>query len=251
MRAILTYHSIDESGSVISISEEVFREQIVWLARSKVRVVSLDTLMRMPSDANAVALTFDDAFVSFGDVAAPLLADHGMPSTLFVVADAAGKTNGWPGRRDRGVPEMPLLGWDALGRLHSQGVEIGGHTRTHANLARLTNGRIQDEVVGGAERIKREIGHTPAVFAYPYGAVSDAAVGIVASRFAWGCTTDMRWVSGNEARALLPRIDMFYLRNRGQLERWGTARFRYHLSWRAGARLVRRHFHDATGGRQS
>jgi peptidoglycan/xylan/chitin deacetylase (PgdA/CDA1 family) len=249
MRAILTYHSIDESGSVISISEEVFREQIAWLARSHVRVVTLDTLMRMHSDADAVALTFDDAFVSFGDVAAPLLADHGMPSTLFVVADGAGKTNRWPERPDRGVPELPLLGWDALGRLHAQGVEIGGHTRTHVNLARLTNGRLHDEVVGGAERIKTEIGLTPATFAYPYGAASDAAVGIVASRFAWGCTTDMRWVSQNEARALLPRIDMFYLRKHGQLERWGTARFRYTLSWQAGARLVRRHFQNVTEGR--
>jgi peptidoglycan/xylan/chitin deacetylase (PgdA/CDA1 family) len=249
VRAILTYHSIDESGSVISISEEVFREQIAWLARSHVRVVALDTLMRMPSDADAVSLTFDDAFVSFGDVAAPLLADHGMPSTLFVVADAVGKTNRWPERPDRGVPELPLLGWDALGRLHAQGVEIGGHSRTHVNLARLTHGRLRDEVVGGAERIKTEIGYTPAAFAYPYGAVNDAAVGIVASRFAWGCTTDMRWVSANEARALLPRIDMFYLRKRGQLQRWGTPRFRYHLSWRAGARLVRRHFHEVTEGR--
>ena len=249
MRAILTYHSIDESGSVISISEEVFREQIAWLARSHVRVVTLDTLMRMHSDADAVALTFDDAFVSFGDVAAPLLADHGMPSTLCVVADAAGKTNRWPERPNRGVPELPLLGWDALGRLQAQGVEIGGHTRTHVNLARLTNSRLQDEVVGGAERIKREIGYTPAAFAYPYGAINDAAVAIVASRFAWGCTTEMRWVSQNEARALLPRIDMFYLRKHGQLERWGTARFRYHLGWRAGARLVRRHFHDVTEGR--
>jgi peptidoglycan/xylan/chitin deacetylase (PgdA/CDA1 family) len=117
------------------------------------------------------------------------------------------------------------------------------------NLARLTNSRLQDEVVGGAERIKGEIGHTPAAFAYPYGATNDAAVAIVASRFAWGCTTEMRWVSQNEARSLLPRIDMFYLRKHGQLERWGTARFRYHLSWRAGARLVRRHFHDVTAGR--
>ena len=54
MRAILTYHSIDESGSVISISETVFRDQITWLARSNVRVVTLDTLMRMHSDADAV-----------------------------------------------------------------------------------------------------------------------------------------------------------------------------------------------------
>jgi peptidoglycan/xylan/chitin deacetylase (PgdA/CDA1 family) len=247
MRAILTYHSIDESGSVISISESVFRNQIAWLARSDVRVVSLDVLMNMPSTANAVALTFDDGFVNFGDVAAPLLADHGMPSTLFVVADAAGKTNRWPGKPARGIPELPLLTWDALGRLSERHVEIGAHTRTHVNCSRLTNDRLLDEIVGGADRIRAEVGYAPSTFAYPYGAVSDDAVRIVAARFAWGCTTDMRSVAANEARALLPRLDMFYLREPGQLERWGTARFQYHLRLRAGARLVRRRLRALTG----
>jgi len=239
MRAILTYHSIDESGSPISLSEQVFRSQIAWLARSSVRVVSLDDLMRLPAATDAVALTFDDGFVNFGDIAAPLLAEHGLPSTLFVVADAVGRTNRWPGRTERGVPELPLLGWDSIARLREQRVEIGAHTRTHANLARLTNDRLQDEVLGGADRIRDAVGCAPTAFAYPYGAVSDAAVAMVASRFAWACTTEMRSLSTNEARALLPRLDMFYLREPGQLERWGTARFRYHLRLRAGARLVR------------
>jgi peptidoglycan/xylan/chitin deacetylase (PgdA/CDA1 family) len=247
VRAILTYHSIDESGSPISISEDVFRKQISWLARSDVRVVSLEVLMRMPSDANAVALTFDDGFVNFGDIAAPLLADNGMPSTLFVVSDAVGKTNRWPGRSDRGIPELPLLNWETLSRLGQHRVEIGAHGRTHVNLARLTKERLQDEVLGSVDRVRAELGFTPAAFCYPYGGVSDAAVALVASRFAWGCTTEMRSVSDNEARALLPRLDMFYLREAGQLERWGTARFRYHLTLRAGARLVRRRLRALTG----
>jgi peptidoglycan/xylan/chitin deacetylase (PgdA/CDA1 family) len=248
MRAILTYHSIDESGSVISISERVFRDQVAWLARGTVRVVSVDALMRLPADANAVALTFDDGFVNFGDVAAPLLAEHGLPSTLFVVADAVGRTNRWPGGSDRGVPELPLLNWNSLGRLEGQGVEIGAHTRTHVNLARVSSGQLRDEIIGCDEKIQSEIGQAPSVFAYPYGGLSDAAVGIIASRYSWGCTTDMRTVSANEARSLLPRVDMFYLRDAGQLERWGTSRFRYHLRFRAGARLVGRSLRSLTGG---
>lgn len=249
MRAILTYHSIDESGSVISISEHVFRDQVAWLSQSDVRVVSLETLMRMPSDANAVALTFDDGFVSFGDIAAPLLAEHRLPSTLFVVSDAVGRTNRWPGRSDRGIPELPLLSWESLGRLRDLGVEIGAHTRSHPDLSRLTGSLLRDEIVGGAERIRAELGHAPAAFAYPFGAVSDEAVNLVATRFDWGCTTEMRPVSTHEARALLPRLDMYYLRDPGQLERWGTARFQYHLRWRASARLVRRRLRALTGDR--
>ena len=247
MRAILTYHSIDESGSPISISEGVFRSQIAWLAKGHVKVVSLEALMRMPSSANAVALTFDDGFVNFGDIAAPLLADHGLPATLFVVTDAAGRTNRWNGRPGRGVPELPLLNWESLGRLTDQGVELGGHTRTHRDLAKASNQQLQDEIVGSADRIQSETGRNPSAFAYPYGSISDAAVGVVTTRFAWGCTTEMRSVGANEVRTLLPRLDMYYLRDAGQLERWGTIRFRCHLTLRASARRVRRGLRSLTG----
>jgi len=247
MRAILTYHSIDESGSPISMSEDVFRSQMGWLAKGHVKVVSLETLMRMPTSANAVALTFDDGFVNFGDIAAPLLADHGFPSTLFVVTDAAGRTNRWSGRSGRGVPELPLLNWDSLRRLAEQGVELGAHTRTHPDLGKTSGAQTQDEIAGSADRIQRETGRAPSAFAYPYGSVSDAAVGAVAARFAWGCTTEMRSVGTNEARTLLPRLDMYYLRDAGQLERWGTIRFRCHLTLRASARRVRRGLRSLTG----
>lgn len=239
MRAILTYHSIDESGSAISVSEQVFRDQVAWLARGDVRVVGLDVLMRMPSDSNAVALTFDDGFVNFGDIAAPLLAEHNLPSTLFVVSGAVGKTNRWPSGPDRGVPELPLLNWDSLGRLREQGVELGAHTRSHPRLTRVSRTQLNDEVFGSFDVIRAETGQSPNAFAYPYGATNPAAVGVVASRFSWGCTTEMRPVAANEARAMLPRLEMYYFREAGQLQRWGTARFNYHLKLRAGARLVR------------
>lgn len=246
MRAILTYHSIDESGSPISISESVFRRQVAWLAKGAVRVVTVETLLRLPPDVDAVALTFDDGFVSFGDVAAPLLIDNGLPATLFVVSGAVGRTNRWPRGADRGVPELPLLGWDALARFSGHGIEIGAHTCTHANLARTPSSQLNDEIVGSAERIGHETGRAPTAFAYPYGAVSDAAVSLVGSRFSWGCTTEMRGLTRTDARAVLPRLDMFYLRGAGQLERWGTARFRYHLRLRAGARLVRSRLRSMT-----
>lgn len=247
MRAILTYHSIDESGSPISMPERVFRDQMAWLAQRHVRVVSLDALMKLPAGTDAVALTFDDAFVNFADIAAPALAEHRLPATLFVVSDAAGRTNRWAAGADRGVPELPLLGWSTLARLSEQGVELGAHTRSHADLARIPADRLHDEIVGAAERVRAETGHTPASFAYPYGSVTNAAVGIVASRFTWGCTTEMRTVSADEARAMLPRLDMFYFRGAGQLERWGSLRFRCQLGFRAGARLVRRRLRSLTG----
>jgi hypothetical protein len=106
MKAILTYHSVDESGSVISIDEPTFRRHVRWLASGRVQVLPLDRLLDAPADVDAVAITFDDGLESFGRVAAPLLHDHGLPVTLFVVADAVGTSR----RRDPGAPAARLGG---------------------------------------------------------------------------------------------------------------------------------------------
>ncbi len=43
-QAVLTYHSLDHSGSVISIKPETFREQIRWLLESGIAVVPVPAL---------------------------------------------------------------------------------------------------------------------------------------------------------------------------------------------------------------
>jgi peptidoglycan/xylan/chitin deacetylase (PgdA/CDA1 family) len=247
MRAILTYHSIDGSGSPISIDERVFRDQMAWLSQSSVRVVTLDRLMRTPQLGDAVALTFDDAFENFGNVAAPVLAGLELPATVFVVAGAAGGTNRWSGVGDRGVPQLPLLGWESLARLAEQGFTLGAHSVTHPDLRRLSGDRLLEEIAGSSERIRQETGHAPTAFAYPYGHITDEAVRLVEQNFEWGCTTDMRALEPNEIAARLPRLEMFYFRGPGQLEQWGSARFRYRVTVRAGARRVRRHLMSLRG----
>src|SRR5688572_13299743 len=130
MRAILTYHSIDGSGSPISCDSSTFAHHVAWLATGRVRVTTIEELLRLPDDADAVALTFDDGFVNFKDEAARRLLGHGFPVTLFVVAARVGTGNSWddppsPGLRrtssKRQTPSLPLLDWPALIRLQEQG----------------------------------------------------------------------------------------------------------------------------------
>ncbi|MBK9550504.1 MAG: hypothetical protein IPO52_15740 [Gemmatimonadetes bacterium] len=61
MRAILTYHAIDATGSVISVTPEDFAAHVSWAASGAVQVVSVEELLAFPDSVNAVALTFDDA----------------------------------------------------------------------------------------------------------------------------------------------------------------------------------------------
>jgi len=239
MRAILTYHSVDETGSVISIGERSFRRHVAWLAERRARVVPLDQIMSVPEDEDAVAITFDDGLASFGRIAAPLLLEYGLPVTLFVVTDAVGSSNVWRGRQDAGVPVQSLLDWEQLGALHEAGVRLGAHTCTHPRLTSLAGDAVEREIVASKQRLARELGVDAQTFAYPYGAVSSAARDVVARTFHFGCTTRLAALASEEAPAMLPRLDSYYLRSPDALEAWGSRRFRMRLGLLAGARTVR------------
>jgi peptidoglycan/xylan/chitin deacetylase (PgdA/CDA1 family) len=242
MRAILMYHSIDDSASVVSTSPATFRRHVEWLASGAIAVVSVETIASLPADADAVALTFDDGMKSVGDVAAPLLADHGLPATVFVVSDAVGGTNRWGGRADPRVPEFPLMSWDELGRVRERGVRVGAHTRSHPRLTPLSDAQLDDELGASRAAIRTRLGATPTTFAYPYGDCDARTARAAARYFDIACTTELRPLGAKDEACLLPRLDAYYLRSPGSLEQWGSRRQRLHLAARAAARRVRNQF---------
>jgi len=242
VRAVLTYHSIDDSGSAISVSREAFDQHVRWLTSGRVRVVPLTELAAAPAEEDAVALTFDDAFANFATEAAPRLITNGLPATLFVVSDRIGTTNAWDGRPVRGIPTLPLLDWPMLERLCAAGVTLGAHTRTHPDLTALDEPALDDEIVGCAERLRQRTGGVVAAFAYPYGRVNSAVARRVATAFALGCTTDFRALRSTEVAALLPRLDMYYFQRPGLLENWGSDRFKRMIAVRRRLRRLRLSF---------
>lgn len=248
MRAILTYHSIDASGSPISIDPEAFDRQVAWFRSGRVRVTTIDDLVALPATEDAIAITFDDGFANFSDIAAPRLLAHGLPVTLFVVSERVGATNAWNGRVDRRIPQLPLLGWAALARLREQGVTLGAHSRTHADLTRLAASAMQDEVAGSADAIQRETGVRPHVFAYPYGRLNGSVSQVVLNTFRYGCTTDFATLSSVVAPAQLPRLDMYYFRHLQRLEHWGTPPLMRFITLHSRLRRVRHKL--ASGWRQ-
>jgi len=244
LRGILTYHSLDDSGSAISVSPAVFERHVRCLAAQGVRVLPLEELwheVRSGHDGgHAVAITFDDGFENIGLHGAPLLETFGFPSTVFVVSGRVGADNRWGGRGDKGIPILPLLDWPALGRLAERGMHVGAHTRTHRALDRLSPAEVDAEIIGGVDDISTHLGSRPLSFAYPYGAVSHAASACVTRTFEVGVTTVLGSLEPSNAPALLPRLDAYYLRRHNALAGWGSAAFRARLRFRGALRSVRR-----------
>lgn len=239
MRAILTYHSIDSSGSPVSLPEDAFQAHVRFLASGRVRVVPLGDLPSVPDGEDAAAITFDDGFQNFATLAAPRLSGEGLPATIFVVSEAVGGTNAWGGRAAPGIPTLPLMGWGDLQSASAAGFEIGAHTRHHPDLTRVAPAKLEDETAGCADRIAAELGERPRRFAYPYGAVNASVARVVRDVFVQCVTTDMRPLSVHDDPALLPRLDAWYFRRAGALEGWGSAAFRRRVWLRAQGRRVR------------
>ncbi len=238
MRAILTYHSIDDSGSVISVAPATFESHVRWMASGRVRVVGLAELLTLPDDSDAVAVTFDDAFVNFAAEAWPRLKHYGLPVTLFVPTGVDGGSNDWAALPGGSMPRLPILDWGALARLQEEGATLGAHSRSHPDLRQLDGAALDDEVLGSVEDIRRETGRRPESFAYPYGHWNARAALSVRRACAHACTTALQPLSVGDDPLLLPRLDAFYLEGPARLEQFGRPAFRRYIRVRSTVRAL-------------
>ena len=238
MKAILTYHSVDTTGSVISVDPAVFDAHVRWLASGRVSVVGLEELLALPDDQHAVALTFDDAYENFAAEAWPRLRKRGLPVTLFVPTGCVGGANDWAATPGGSMPRLPILDWPELNRLQDEGVTLGAHSRSHPDLRTLDSPGLHDEVVGSIDDLHRHTGRRPEAFAFPYGYLDSTAADAVRAACRFGCTTRLRLLSQGDQPHLLPRLDAYYLKGAGRLENFGSLVFRQYMWVRSRVRAV-------------
>jgi peptidoglycan/xylan/chitin deacetylase (PgdA/CDA1 family) len=242
--AVLTYHAIDSTGSVLSVTPAEFRAHVDAVARSGRPVISPSRLGRSlaerpPVDRDGFAFTFDDGFASVAAIAAPILAERGFPYVLFLVTSWVGKTNDWPGQPGW-VVRAPLMGWDAVGGLAAAGAEIGVHTMDHPDLSVLSESAIVEQLDGCAREIERRLGTRPRLFAYPGGRADGRCRRLAAARFEAAFGTRHARMTDGDDRFDLPRIETFYFRAPRRFERLLSPRIDQRLAARRILRRLRR-----------
>jgi peptidoglycan/xylan/chitin deacetylase (PgdA/CDA1 family) len=240
---ILTYHSIDRSGSLISTSPEKFREQMQFLKDADFNVIPLADLVSSlrevsPLPAKSVAITFDDGLRSVYQEAFPVLQDFGFAATVFLVAEYCGRRNDWNGQLPS-IPIMDVSSWDEIQEMSRGGVEFGAHTQSHPDLAALSHENAVREVLGSKATIEDYLGREVRFFAYPCGNRSQAVDTLVRKEFAAACSTELAFVNSASDVFFLPRIDMYYFSRNQLFNRLERPSVSQYLKFRRLLRFVR------------
>jgi peptidoglycan/xylan/chitin deacetylase (PgdA/CDA1 family) len=204
----LAYHGVadvplrqDPHG--LFVRPEDLRRQIAKLRQWGYRLVSFGELAERAgrSDAEGLAaLTFDDGFSDNLETLAPLLHEEGATATVFVVS-------GWLGRSHPVAPWARIVNETELRDLHAQGIEVGAHSVTHADLSALPYEDALRELADSRNVLSGVLGVEVAVAAYPYGRASAETVRACRdASFVAACTATARgsWTDSHN----LPRQDM-------------------------------------------
>jgi peptidoglycan/xylan/chitin deacetylase (PgdA/CDA1 family) len=233
MRAVLTFHRIDDGAGALSYPRQRFGALLEALADGDIPVVDLATLLD-PETTRGLAITFDDGHASVHDVALPMLARHGFPAHLFLCT-------GWlDGEVTLPAQRNEALTWDSVGRLHEGGVAIESHTRGHQDLRTQSDAAIDAECAAADERIERRVGRRPRYFAYPFGYHDARVVRRIGARYAAAFTTQLRTLSARDVAARLPRLDAHYLRSPLVFRHLAEPITSRYFQWRRLLRILRR-----------
>lgn len=190
---ILFYHSIDNSGSVISTSIETFERQMAYLKKRGYHTISLSDYInniyhKYTQHKNLVLITFDDGFKSTYLHAFPVLKKYGFIATIFLTTDYINGLANWV-RRDinfiedrlfnssiskrklqkiKEISSFPLLTWGEIEQMSDYGMEFGSHTASHLWLVGTTPEEARKDILKSMATIEERLNKPANFFSYPY-----------------------------------------------------------------------------------
>jgi peptidoglycan/xylan/chitin deacetylase (PgdA/CDA1 family) len=171
---ILCYHNVVESSHGAGCpglheGRERFARQMRWLD-AHYDVIGLreftERLTSGDSLRSVAAVTFDDGYSGVFEHAVPVVRSLRMPATIFLVAEAVGRSAPFPW--DGAAAHRPA-DWNQIRAALGDGIEVGVHSGTHPSLPRLTDAELAREIVASRAILRDAIGVSPQFFAYPFG----------------------------------------------------------------------------------
>lgn len=110
--------------------------------------------------------------------------------------------------KELALPECDrMLTWSELKEMAAEGIEIGSHTLDHPLLSYEDDDKVEEELSGSRELIRKRLGAEVSTFAYPNGDHDDRVRNSVEkSGYACAVTTRHGWYHQGSDRFTMPRI---------------------------------------------
>lgn len=169
---ILMYHSVaaDKPLDPYGVSIKQLEEHIICLMSQGFRFISLadyfqsGTPTSTQSEGKRVVLTFDDGYQDFLINALPVLISYRVPASVFLVVDMLGKTSTW----NKYAREAQLMTELEVSRVRAEGMSLGSHTLTHADLTTLDDEELKRQLIT-SRKMLGDLGEIFFPFSYPWG----------------------------------------------------------------------------------
>jgi peptidoglycan/xylan/chitin deacetylase (PgdA/CDA1 family) len=240
MKAIITFHNIDDDGGLLSYGPRQFSNFLDCLADRKIPVMPLSHLLR--ADVHrGVSLTFDDGMASVFENALPILRERGAVAHLFLTTAAIGGSNQWASQ-PKTAPVHPMLDWNQVETLSNNGVLIEAHTDSHPDLRDLPDDAIKEEFYRCDETIRSRLDRAPDYFAYPYGFLDHRVERLAGEHYRASMTTRLGYLQAGGRVSALPRLDSYYLRSTFWARDIFSEGTRRYIGVRAAMRAIRGKF---------
>lgn len=170
---VLMYHGFAEAPPPhdpysLVVTRPRLADQLGLLCRGEHVAVDLDGYLDAidrPRRPRRLLVTIDDGYQSVADIAAPLLAEAGVPALLFVPPGRLGQSSLW---MDDFADEA-LMDAETLKRMRWFGIEIGCHGWDHTVMVGMSDAELRRHTVEAREALADITGTPPRTFAYPEG----------------------------------------------------------------------------------
>jgi peptidoglycan/xylan/chitin deacetylase (PgdA/CDA1 family) len=166
---ILYYHGISPENKA------AFARQMQSL-RNRAKVLPASYRGTLPGHKNAVAITFDDAFVSVLENALPEIVSCSFCCTIFVPAGQLGQHPTWAVEADSRERDELVMTSEQLKQLPVEVVMLGSHSISHPHLSQLSSEQSRAEIESSKRILADVTGRDVRLFAFPYGDHTPAVI---------------------------------------------------------------------------